>query len=143
MRQPQGKSLRARRRAGPWREVLVALGISLLGTLLLGGPLLVLLDNVWWLALAGVASLAAGGLHLGWRTAEAEPLHGAVLAIAYFAFVVAVLFSGTLADWLPDPLPGLVIGDSTFFFVWPLLQLAAAVVGTVASGRLSGRPRRR
>lgn len=120
--------------APAWRTFLVAFAIGVLGTAALGGVLFHFGDNVWWLALGGGLSLLAGGFYLGWRMREPEPLYGALLAIVSFGVVVAVLFGGELSETLPDPLPGLATGDSTFFFVVPLLMLAAGVVGTLAGG---------
>ena len=111
------------------------MAISAVGTGVVGGILVMLDSNVWWLALAGAASLNAGGIYLGLRSGEPEPLYGSLLAILYFALVVGFLFGGRLTEELPDPLPGLGFGDSTFFFVTPLLMLVAGVVGTVVGGR--------
>lgn len=122
----------------PWRDVLFALNLSVSGTVFLGGLLFLLQPNVWWVAVAGVLSLFGGGIYLGRTSGVAEPLYGTLLAIMYFGIVVGILFGGTLADALPEPLPGLGIGDSTFFFVWPLLQLTAAVAGSVAGGLRQG-----
>lgn len=122
----------------PWREIWRAWALSLGGTLLLGALLFALQPSVWWVGLAGVVSLFVGGAFVGWRVKEAEPLYGALLAILYFGLVALILFGGELAGILPDPLPGLGIGDSTFFFVWPLLQLVASVLGSVVGGRLQG-----
>lgn len=119
----------------PWRKVFVALGLSLAGTAIFGGLLFLWQQNVWWIAVAGVLSLFGGGLYLGRASGASEPLYGTLLAILYFAIVAGILFGGTLAEALPEPLPGLGIGDSTFFFVWPLLQLAGAVSGCVVGGR--------
>ncbi len=113
----------------------LALIISVAGTALLGGILLALLDNVWWLTLSGLLSLFGGGLYLGWQKREPEPLHGTLLAVIYFGLVVGFLFGGELAEKLPDPLPGLPRGDSTFFFVSPLLMLVGSVAGSVLGGR--------
>lgn len=122
-----------------WSPVRRGWAISLLGTLLLGLPLFALQQNVWWIALAGVLSLFAGGVYAGWRSREPEPLYGALVAVLYFGLVAAVFFAGEMAEVFPDPLPGLAVGDSTFFFVWPLLQLAAAVAGSVTGCRLTRR----
>lgn len=118
----------------PWLLVLSALGLSLAATAFCGGPLLLWQQNVWWLALVGVLSLLGSGYYLGRSSGVAEPLFGALLAIFYFGVVVAILFGGTLTEVLPEPLPGLGVGDSTFFFVWPLLQLVAAVAGSIVGG---------
>lgn len=118
----------------PWQQVLVALGISLAGTVVLGGVLFLWQQNVWWIAVAGALSLFSGGFYISRASGVSEPLFGTLLAILYYAAVVGILFGGTLTEVLPEPLPGLGVGDSTFFFVWPLLQLAAAVSGNAAGG---------
>lgn len=123
---------------GPeWRALVVALAASLAGTAVLGGVPLLLAHSVWWLALGSAPSLLGAGLYLGWRAREPEPLYGAVLAILYFGLVAGVLFGGELTETLPDPLPGLATGDSTFFFVWPLLMLTAGFVGSLLGGRVA------
>lgn len=118
----------------PWRQVLVALGISLAGTVVLGSLLFLSLQNVWWIAVAGFASIFSGGFYISRASGVSEPVFGTLLAILYYGVVVGILFGGTLTELLPEPLPGLGVGDSTFFFVWPLLQLAAAVSGNTAGG---------
>jgi hypothetical protein len=118
---------------------LLALAASVAGTIALGVPPLLLRDNVWWLALASVPSLLAAGFLLGWRAREPEPLYGAVLGALYFGIVAGVLFGAELAEALPDPLPGLATGDSTFFFVWPLVILVMSFVGSVVGGRTAVR----
>jgi hypothetical protein len=116
-------------------HVAIALAISVIGTAVVGGALLVVQDNIWWLAVGGLASLFGGGIYLGRQCREPEPLFGAVLAVVYYGLVVGGLFGGELSERLPDPLPGLAIGDSTFFFVSPLLMLVAGVAGAVLGGR--------
>lgn len=127
----------------PWRRIAIALGLSLAGTGLLGGVLLLALDNIWWVAVGGNLCLFGGALYLGRATGEPEPLYGTLLAAGYVAVVVVVIFVGTfLATFetslpiLPDPLPGLAIGNSTFFFVSPLLMLVSGVAGAVVGGHL-------
>ena len=134
---PQAREQRARVNTWsvPWQQVLVALGISLAGTVVLGSLLFLSLQNVWWIAIAGLVSLFCGGFYISRASGVSEPFFGTLLAILYYAVVVGILFGGTLTEILPEPLPGLGVGDSTFFFVWPLLQLAAAVSGN-AAGRL-------
>ena len=118
-----------------WRDVWVGFGAAVAVTLLLGTSLFLMVEqNVWWLALAGVLGLVAGGWLVGRRRGRSDALGGTLVAILYFATVLVVLIGGTLVDVLPDPLPGLPIGDSTFFFVWPLAQLAGAVVGALLGG---------
>lgn len=123
--------------AMPWQELSNALVFSLGSTLLVGAYLLIILDNVWWGAAAGVAALFGGGLYVGDRTGEPEPLYGSMLAAGYFVVVVIVIFAGTALEQLPDPYPGLQVGNSTFFFVAPLLLLAGAVAGTIAGARMA------
>lgn len=118
------------------RDIGAALAISVAGTAILGGMLFLLQQNVWLMALGGMVSLLAGGAYLGRKSGEPEPLYGTLLAVLYFGMVAAILFGGELAEALPDPLPGLAIGDSTFFFVTPLIMLVASVLGSVLGGRL-------
>ncbi|MBI4506018.1 MAG: hypothetical protein HY691_10825 [Chloroflexi bacterium] len=126
----------------PWPAVWAALSAGVAGTVVVGGALFLLDRNVWWVALGGTLALFAAAAYVGWRSAEAEPLHGTIVVVLYFALVVAILFGGTLIEVLPEPLPGLDIGDSTFFFVWPLLLLAAGVAGCLLGGRLAAGRRR-
>lgn len=122
-----------------WPSVRLGLGVAAAGTLTLGTGLLLWSGSMWWLAAAGLASLFLGGALAGRRSGTAEPLNGAVVGGLYFAGVAAVLFGGEVATILPDPLPGLPRGDSTFFFVWPLGQLGASTLGSVVGGRLARR----
>lgn len=124
------------------RHLAMGLAISVVGTAVLGGLLFLVQESVWLMSLGGLVSLAGGAAYLGWRAGEPEPLYGALLAVLYFGVVVGILFGGELAEALPDPLPGLAIGDSTFFFVTPLLMLAASVLGSVLGGRLPAQGRR-
>ncbi|MBI2325097.1 MAG: hypothetical protein HYU87_09085 [Chloroflexi bacterium] len=127
-----------------WRPVVVAYALSVLVTLVVGAALFFALEqSVWWLAAAGVLGLAAGGSLVGARRGRPDALGATLLAILYFATTIVVIVGGTFADVLPDPLPGLPIGDSTFFFVWPLTQLAGAVIGSAAGGRWRGSVSRR
>ncbi len=128
--------------APTWRMFLVAFAIGVLGTAALGGVLFHLWANVWWLALGGGLSLFTGCFYLGWRMRAPEPLYAALLAIASFGVMAAVLFGGELSETLPDPLPGLATGDSTFFFVVPLLMLTASVLGMLAGGKAATNPSR-
>ncbi len=123
----------------PWRYIGIAFAISIASTTVLGGALFILQQNVWWLTVGGLLSLFGAGVYLGWQSREPEPLYGVLLALLYFGLVLGILFGGQLAEGsrlaLPDPLPGLAIGDSTFFFVLPLLMLFTSVAGSVLGGR--------
>ncbi len=126
-----------------WRDVWIAYAASVVVTLALGSVLFAIVEqSVWWVALAGVIGLLAGGFIVARRRGRSDALGGTFVAIVYFATVLVVLVGGTLLDVLPDPLPGLPIGDSTFFFVWPLAQLAAAVLGALLGHRRPPRFRR-
>lgn len=126
-----------------WGAVWVGYGIALLGTLIVGGwGLFFANKGMWWVANWGMIFLFAGGFVAGVLKKTAEPLNGAFIAVLYFGTVTMVIFVGEFLGILPDPLPGLPRGDSTFFFVWPLGQLVAATLGTVLGGWLSAKRRR-
>lgn len=120
-----------------WKRVFIGYGIAVLGTLLLGASGLFLANmGTWWLANWGLGSLLAGGLIAGFLAKTSEPLNGAFIAALYFATTMLIIFVSEFLGLLPDPLPGLPRGDSTFFFVWPLEQLVAATLGAVLGGWL-------
>ena len=137
----RGTSAGALTALGPsWYLLALALSVTL--TVALGLPPFLLADSVWWIVLASAPSLFTAGFLLGWRGREPEPLYGAVLATLYFGIVAGVLFSAELAEALPDPLPGLATGDSTFFFAWPLVILLTGFLGSLSGGRIAARRRR-
>jgi hypothetical protein len=126
------------------RLMAIALAGTFVGTIVVGAPLYFgLAQSMWWIALASVVALLGGGFYLGWETREAEPLYGSVLAFLYFAAAAIVLIVGAWMGKVPDPMPGLATGDSTFFFVWPLMILAAGVVGSILGGKIAARSERR
>ncbi|MBI4279395.1 MAG: hypothetical protein HY660_13155 [Armatimonadetes bacterium] len=120
-----------------WRAVWMGYAVAVAGTIALGGGLFVVEPNVWRVALTGLASLLVAGFTAGWNARTAEPLNGALIAAIYLLTVMAALFGGEILGVLPDPLPGLPRGDSTFFFVWPLGQIATATVGSAVGGWLA------
>ncbi len=120
--------------------LLSALGISLVGTVILGAILFVVLSkNTWWLALSSGVSLIGAGTYLGFRSREVEPLYGTLLAILNFGVAAVFLFGGKLMEtaMLEDPLPGMGKGDSTFFFVTPLFMLVCGAIGSVIGGSMA------
>jgi hypothetical protein len=123
------------RRDFHWRGIGVGAGISLLLTLAIGFPLMIAQGSAWWMAWAGVAGLFIGGVVAGRMARSREPLNGAMVALIYFSVVAIVYLVGQAFELLPDPLPGLPQDDSTFFFVWPLAQIAAGTLGSVLGGK--------
>ncbi len=121
-----------------WGAVWRGYALSLAGTLALGLPLFLVERNVWLIALAGSLSLFAGGFLAARRAKTSAPLNGAFVGVIYFATTTAVILLGTITERLPDPLPGLPRGDSTFFMAWPLVQLAASTLGALIGGRGTG-----
>ncbi len=121
-----------------WRDVWSGYAASMVGTAVLGGLVFLLDQNVWWVSVASMVALVAGGFVAGFRARQIEPLNGALLACVFFGTEAAILMIGTAMEGtsigLPDPLPGLAIGDSTLFFVSPLGQLASAVLGSLLGG---------
>lgn len=120
-----------------WGAVGIGFAIALAGTLAAGAWALGFAGKgAWWAANAGTLCLACGGFVAGHLARSAEPLNGAFVAVFYFGTVTLAVFAGEFFAVLPDPLPGLPRGDSTFFFVWPLAQLAAGTLGAMAGGWL-------
>ena len=121
-----------------WAAVWTGFAIALFGTLAAGTWAFAFAGKgTWWAANLGTLSLFCGALFTGWRARTAEPLNGAFIAVFYFSTATLVIFSGEFLGVLPDPLPGLPRGDSTFFFVWPLEQLVAATLGSMFGGWLA------
>ncbi|MFQ5813914.1 MAG: hypothetical protein ACE5I2_12130 [Anaerolineae bacterium] len=119
-----------------WRDVWLGYGIGLLGTAILGGGIFAMLGpNMWWLAAASVLALLVAGFQLTRGTGRWEGLSATLVTIVYFVTTTVILIVGMMFEILPEPLPGLPKGDSTFFFVWPLAQLASTVVGAFLGQR--------
>lgn len=128
----------SRERDIAWEAVGSGLGVAFLGTLAAAiWAFGIAAKGTWWAAHAGTLFLLAGGALAGYRAATPEPLNGAYVALLYFGTATLAIFIGEFLGVLPDPLPGLPRGDSTFYFVWPLEQLAAATLGAVLGGRLA------
>ena len=123
-----------------WRPVLGGYALALLGTVLVGGGGVAFAGHgMWWVAHWGIGFLFIAGALAGYVARTAEPLNGAFIAVFYFSTVAFIIFIGEFLAILPDPLPGLPRGDSTFYFVWPLEQLAASTVGAIVGGVLARR----
>lgn len=123
-----------------WGAVWLGYCAALIATLIVAGwGLFFGSRGMWWVAGWGTAFLFAAGFWAGYRARDAEPLNGAFIAVFYCAALIVVVFGGEFFALLPDPLPGLPRGDSTFFFVWPLAQLAASTVGAILGGALARR----
>ncbi len=118
-----------------WRYIWRGYALSIAGTLVLGLPLFLVERNIWLIAAAGTLSLFAGGFFAARKARTSEPLNGAFIGVLYFATFAAIAFFGAIIDKLPDPVPGLPKGDSTFFMAWPLVQLVAATIGALIGGR--------
>ena len=120
-----------------WPAVGLGYAVALGGTLAAAGlGLSTAGKGMWWVANWGALSLFIGAAAAGFAARTAEPLNGAYIAVLYFGTVTLAVFGGEFLGVLPDPLPGLPRGDSTFYFVWPLEQLAAATLGAMAGGWL-------
>lgn len=141
----QGDRLSPERVAGrdiAWAAVWTGFAIALIGTLAAGVWVLAFAGKgTWWAANLGVLFLFCGAICAGYRARTPEPLNGAFIAVFYFATAALAIFISEFLAVLPDPLPGLPRGDSTFFFVWPLEQLAAGSFGAVLGGWLYARRR--
>src|SRR3990170_6002131 len=140
------QSQRVAHRDIAWAAVWTGFAIALLGTLAAGTWAFAFSGKgTWWAANIGTLCLFCGAVVTGYRARTAEPLNGAFIAVFYFGAVALVIFSAEFLKIMPDPLPGLPRGDSTFFFVWPLAQLAASTLGAIVGGVLWARrnPRRR
>lgn len=120
-----------------WQDVWVALGIGLGGTIVLGGILFAIFGaSMWVLAFASIIALMVGGYRLGSRSGRWEGIAASLVTIFYYAIAALVIILGFMFEVLPDPLPGLPKGNSTFYFLWPLLQLASVIAGSVIGQRV-------
>lgn len=124
-----------------WKDVWTGYLIGLLGSAILGGAVFALIGaNMWWLAAASAVALLVAGFRLARQTGRWEGLSATLVTILYYVTVTLILIIGMMFEVLPDPLPGLPKGDSTFFFVWPLAQLISTVVGALLGRRWGVQP---
>lgn len=128
-----------------WKAVWLGYAIGMLGTVAVGLPLLLIIGNSWLVALVGLVGLFIGGLVTGRMVSDRLLLvvNGALMAILYNSTVSLLFFVGSFLEVLPEPLPGLPTGDSTFFFAWPLVQFAIGLLSAVIGSRIFGNRIRR
>jgi len=113
-----------------WGSILQGYILSLVGTVVIGLPIFFLIErNVWLIAVTGTICLFAGGFIAARRALNAELLNSAFVGVVYFSTLTIILFANAIFDILPDPLPGLPKGDSTFFMAWPIVQILASTLG--------------
>ncbi len=117
-----------------WVDVWVGFAVAAGATAVLGPLVLYLSDNSWWVSVVSILAVGAGGAVAGMRAKQIEPLNGALLMALVFTVEAAIALVGEVMEWVPEPLPGLPVGDSTIFFVSPLGQLAFAVAGSLFGG---------
>lgn len=117
-----------------WIDVWAGFAVAVGATAVLGPLVLYLSGNAWWVSVVSVLAVGAGAAVAGLRAKQIEPLNGALLMALVFATEATIAFVGEVMEWVPEPLPGLPVGDSTIFFVSPLGQLAFAVAGSLFGG---------
>lgn len=117
-----------------WIDVWAGFAVAVGATAVLGPLVLYLSGNAWWVSVVSVLAVGAGAAVAGLRAKQIEPLNGALLMALVFATEATIAFVGEVMEWVPEPLPGLPVGDSTIFFVSPLGQLAFAVAGSLCGG---------
>ncbi|MBI2912255.1 MAG: hypothetical protein HYY05_08930 [Chloroflexi bacterium] len=123
-----------------WRAVGLGYAASAAATLVLALLTATWGPGAWGIALSGTVFLLLAGLAAGALARSAEPLNGALIGILYLGTFALIMFVGSATDTLPDPLPGLEVGDSTFFFAWPLAQILVPTLGAMLGGRTLARP---
>ena len=123
-----------------WRAVGAGYFIGVLVTLVAGVPLLVFAESSWLLAAAGLGGLLIGGFATGRKVgAQLALINGALMGILYYFTTALSFFAGSFLQLLPEPLPGLPQGDSTFFFAWPLAQFVVSVLGAVLGSQTAAK----
>lgn len=118
------------RRGDVWIGFAIAVG----GMAVFAPLILAATRNVWWVSAVAAVAIGAGAAVAGLRAKQIEPLNGALVMALFFVAEAVIAMLGEMMEWLPEPLPGLPVGDSTFFFVSPLVQLVFAVAGSLLGG---------
>lgn len=115
-----------------WKAVGVGYLVAVVVTIGAGIPLLVSTDSSWMLVVANLVALLGAGFVIGRKSGpQLSIINGALMGIICYFTTALALLVGWFFQWLPEPLPGLPQGDSTFFFAWPLLQFVVGVVGAI------------
>ncbi len=115
-------------------DVLIGFAVAAGSTAVLAPLVLAVSNNVWWVSVVAALAIGAGAAIAGLRAKQIEPLNGALLMALFFVAEAAIAMIREVMAWLPEPLSGLPVGDSTFFFVSPLVQLVCAVAGSLLGG---------
>lgn len=115
-----------------WKAVGAGYLVAAVVTIGAGIPLLVIMDSSWMLVVADLVALLGAGFVVGRKSGpQLSIINGALMGIICYFTTALALLVGWFFQWLPEPLPGLPQGDSSFFFVWPLLQVVVSVVGAI------------
>ncbi len=122
-------------------DVWIGFAVAVAGTAVATPAVLLVDANVWWVSVIAALAIGAGAAVAGIRARQIEPLNGVLVMAIFFVVEAGILMVGEATEWLPEPLPGLPVGDSTFFFVSPLGQLAFAVGGSLLGGWWATRAR--
>lgn len=125
-----------------WKDVYLGFAIAILGTVVLSAGLFAATGaSMWMVVIASDIAIGFAGWRLGKKTGQWEGISAALITLFYYVLAVITLIIGWMWELVPDPLPGLPRGDSTFYFVWPLSLLICSVagmaVGTKAGARKS------
>lgn len=121
-----------------WGGVGIGYIIGLSITVVVGIPLFVIAESAWLLAAAGLGGLLIGGFAVGRRVgARIALINGALTAVLYYLTVALAYLAASFLELLPEPLPGLPQGDSTFFFAWPLAQFVVGVTSAMIGSRFA------
>jgi len=121
-----------------WKDVWLGFAITVVGTTVLSAIVFAVLEpNMWWFVIASGIAIGFAGFRLGWKTGDWEGISASLITLFTFLLSTLILILGWMWEFVPDPLPGLPRGDSTFYFVWPLVLLICCVVGMILGMRAS------
>lgn len=121
-----------------WKDVFIGLVIALVGSVVLSAVLFAATGaNMWMFVIASDIAIGVAGYRLSKKTGQWEGISASLITLFYYVLSTLILLVGMMWEFLPDPLPALPRGDSTFYFVWPLTLLICSVVGMVVGQKLS------